>query len=188
MTSGDVSKVSLSYKSSGEEKNEEVAVEVDKQQNQQPQWSQAKKKDDSSSSSSFSESSSSDEGKAAIARNKRKVQVKKKRRTAAWVDEEDQDYAVKDKTATYQKAVGKHGRKEFSEENYAQTLRKQFTSLNDTPNWADLDARSPRDSDDEFFRVMSPSRPSYLFESESIKQNLNYILGDYRHVGERKAE
>ena len=63
---------------------------------------------------------------------------------------------MKDKTATYNKAVGKHGRKETSTENYADSLRKKFSSLVDTPKWADLDHQvQDGDSDDEFFRVSS---------------------------------
>ena len=63
-------------------------------------------------------------------------------------------FRVKDKTAEYTRAIGKHGRKETSSENYADSLRKKFSSLVDTPKWADLDHRKEEgDSDDEFFRV-----------------------------------
>jgi hypothetical protein len=63
-------------------------------------------------------------------------------------------FRVKDKTAEYTRAIGKHGRKETSTENYADSLRKKFASLVDTPKWADLDhQKEDGDSDDEFFRV-----------------------------------
>ena len=64
---------------------------------------------------------------------------------------------MKNKTAEYNKAIGKHGRKETSTENYADSLRKKFSSLVDTPKWADLDhKKEDADSDDEFFRVTAP--------------------------------
>ena len=64
---------------------------------------------------------------------------------------------MKNKTAEYNKAIGKHARKETSTENYADSLRKKFSSLVDTPKWADLDhKKEDADSDDEFFRVTAP--------------------------------
>ena len=64
------------------------------------------------------------------------------------------NFRVKDKTKEYKKAIGKHGQKETSTENYAQSLRKKFSALVDTPKWADLDYKNEDgDSDDEFFRV-----------------------------------
>ena len=60
---------------------------------------------------------------------------------------------MKDVTATYTKAIGKHGKKEASNENYAQNLRKQFSNLMDRPKWANLELqKESEDSDDEFFR------------------------------------
>ena len=60
---------------------------------------------------------------------------------------------MKDVTATYTKAIGKHGKKETSNENYAQNLRKQFSNLMDRPKWANLELqKESEDSDDEFFR------------------------------------
>ena len=69
-------------------------------------------------------------------------------------------FRVKDKTASYTKAIGKHGRKETSTENYAESLRKKFSSLVDTPKWADLDHQRDEggDSDDDFFRVKTESK------------------------------
>ena len=80
--------------------------------------------------------------------------AKKKRKTPAWHDEDDDNLEVKDVTASYTKAVGKHGRKETSTENYAQSLRKNFSNLMDRPKWANLQLQkdSEEDSDDEFFR------------------------------------
>ena len=66
-------------------------------------------------------------------------------------------YRVKDVTATYTKARGKHGQKETSTEKYSKALKKKFISIVGTPKWADLARKSRReedeDSDDEFFRV-----------------------------------
>ena len=73
---------------------------------------------------------------------------------AAWHDEDDEAFEVKDQTLGYTKAIGKHGRKEISTENYAQNLRKQFSNLMDRPKWADIESQKQKieDSDDEFFR------------------------------------
>jgi len=62
---------------------------------------------------------------------------------------------VKDVVATYKKAPGKHGQKATSDEKYSDFLRRKFTSLVDTPKWADLDngKNEEDDSDDEFFKV-----------------------------------
>ena len=101
---------------------------------QKPQWSSVQAADSDSDSSE-------DESKDS---NKLK---------AAWHDEDDDDVLVKDVTESYAKAKGKHGKKEISRENYAKSLRKQFTSLMDTPQWADLTIQKEiEDSDDEFFR------------------------------------
>ena len=81
-------------------------------------------------------------------------EAKKKQKKPAWHDEDDDNLEVKDVTAGYTKAVGKHGRKETSTENYAQSLRKNFSNLMDRPKWANLQLQkdSEEDSDDEFFR------------------------------------
>ena len=78
--------------------------------------------------------------------------AKKKQKTPAWHDEDDDN--LEDVTASYTKAIGKHGRKETSTENYAQSLRKNFSNLMDRPKWANLQLQkdSEEDSDDEFFR------------------------------------
>ncbi len=62
---------------------------------------------------------------------------------------------MKDVTATYTKAVGKHGEKETSTEKYSRALKRKFVSLMGTPSWADLDKKNKEDSDsdEEFFRV-----------------------------------
>ena len=72
----------------------------------------------------------------------------------AWHDEDDDNLEVKDVTANYKKAIGQHGKKETSTENYAQSLRKNFSNLMDRPKWANLQLQkdSEEDSDDEFFR------------------------------------
>ena len=44
--------------------------------------------------------------------------LSKRKRKAAWEDEDDSKVLVKDVTATYKKAVGKHGEAETSEEQY----------------------------------------------------------------------
>ena len=82
-----------------------------------------------------------------------KKTVKSTEKKPAWHDEDDDDVKVKDVTGTYTKAIGKHGKKETSNENYAQSLRKQFSNLMDRPKWAKLEVtKDSEDSDDEFFR------------------------------------
>ena len=82
-----------------------------------------------------------------------KKTVKSTEKKPAWHDEDDDDVKVKDVTGTYTKAIGKHGKKETSNENYAQSLRKQFSNLMDRPKWAKLEvSKGSEDSDDEFFR------------------------------------
>lgn len=97
---------------------------------------------------------------------------------AAWHDEDDDVVQVKDVTATFQKAKGKHGRKETSTDNYALSLRKQFTNLMDRPKWADLAAlqNDAEDSDDEFFRQTT--------DTLNAKKSLNLKKGflDYRKL------
>lgn len=63
-------------------------------------------------------------------------------------------FRVRDVTANYTKAVGKHGSKETSTEQYSSALQKKFMATFGNPKWADLD-RAPKDSDsdDELFRV-----------------------------------
>lgn len=113
--------------------NEESSDEEEEPKKVTKQWSVINK-DSESDSDSESESA--------------KTQMK-----AAWHDEDDDLLQVKDITATYAKAKGKHGKKETSTDNYALSLRKQFTNLMDRPKWADLQAAfQDEDSDDEFFR------------------------------------
>ncbi len=68
---------------------------------------------------------------------------------------------MKDVTATYTKAVGKHGLKETSTESYSKSLKRKYVSMVGTPSWADLDrnkkSRGDADSDEEFFRVIIPT-------------------------------
>ena len=124
---GKVSKQVLEPESSDEESEPEMSK-------QKPQWSSIQ-----SGSDSDSESSDSEGGKSKL--------------KPAWHDEDDEEVLVKDVTETYAKAKGKHGKKETSKENYAKSLRKQFRTLMDTPQWADLSIQKEiEDSDDEFFR------------------------------------
>jgi len=75
-----------------------------------------------------------------------------RKRKAAWKDEDDSDILVKDVTANYSKAIGKHGAKETSIEQYGKSLTRKFRSVVGEPGWADLDKEDEGDSDDEFFR------------------------------------
>ncbi len=78
--------------------------------------------------------------------------------------------SVKDVTATYTRAPGKHGAKETSEEKYSKALKRKFLSLVGTPAWADLDRSEKKrkggdeEEDEKFFRV---SGGSAWFESAS---------------------
>jgi len=76
----------------------------------------------------------------------------KRKRKAAWVDKEDNEVLVKDVTATFNKAVGKHGEKETSNEHYGKSLSRKFKSVVGEPAWASLDRNEDADSDEEFFR------------------------------------
>jgi hypothetical protein len=131
----------------------------EKESKQRPQWAaiSADKSDDSSSSSDNEKEQVEQQGMIKSMSAATKIQEKKlksKKKKPVWHDEDDDNVLVKDVTATFAKGVGKHGKKETSTENYAKTLRKNFSSLMDTPKWADLDVqRQTEDSDDEFFRV-----------------------------------
>jgi len=76
----------------------------------------------------------------------------KRKRKAAWEDEDDTKVLVKDVTATYKKAVGKHGQQETSTEQYRKHVARKFKSVVGEPAWANLDRGEDEDSDDEFFR------------------------------------
>jgi len=76
----------------------------------------------------------------------------KRKRKAAWEDEEDSKVLVKDVTATYKKAIGKHGQQETSTEQYKKAVSRKFKSVVGDPAWASLDKGEDEDSDDEFFR------------------------------------
>ena len=94
------------------------------------------------------------------------VQAGKKRgRTAAWHDDDDDETQVQDVVASYAKAKGKHGAKEASSESYADSIRKKFMTMVDTPKWADLGRTrgSEEDSDDEFFRVRHVLQITFSF-------------------------
>ena len=105
---------------------------------------------------SSDEETSDDETQISNAEEKLGIQHNKNKPKPVWNDEDDEELQVKDITQTYTKGHGKHGEKEFSAENYAQSLRRKFTALRDVPKWADI--RSGKkdtqddDSDDEFFR------------------------------------
>jgi len=80
------------------------------------------------------------------------VLLSKRKRKAAWEDEDDSKVLVKDVTATYKKAVGKHGEAETSDEQYRRAVSRKFRSVVGVPAWAKLDRGEDEDSDDEFFR------------------------------------
>ena len=80
------------------------------------------------------------------------ILLTKRKRKAAWEDEDDSKVLVKDVTATYKKAVGKHGSAEVSEEQYKRAVSRKFRSVVGEPAWAKLDRGEDEDSDDEFFR------------------------------------
>eukprot|EP00092_Neocalanus_flemingeri_P072346 GFUD01089066.1.p1 GENE.GFUD01089066.1~~GFUD01089066.1.p1 ORF type:complete len:540 (-),score=211.34 GFUD01089066.1:36-1655(-) len=80
------------------------------------------------------------------------VSCGKRKRKAAWVDKEDSEVLVKDVTATFTKAVGKHGEKETSIEQYGRSLSRKFKSVVGEPTWASLDKKEDEDSDEEFLR------------------------------------
>lgn len=129
-----------------------------------PQWT-AISKEQLSSSGSEAEAEVKSDGK----RSKKSSLPKSKKRRPAWHDKDDDDTLVKDVTATYKKAIGKHGSKETSTENYANQLRKNFKSMCDTPKWADLEnQKKDEDSDDEFFRETTDMLASG--KKESLKK------------------
>ena len=49
-----------------------------------------------------------------------------RKRKAAWKDEDNEDILVKYVTTTYKKAVGKHGSKETSIEQFGESLARKF--------------------------------------------------------------
>ena len=75
----------------------------------------------------------------------------RRKRKAAWQDEEDEEVLVKDVTATYNKAAGRHGEQETSTEQYQKAVTRKFKAVVGDPAWASLD-REEGDSDEEFFR------------------------------------
>ena len=79
-----------------------------------------------------------------------------KKHMPAWHDKDDLEVEVRDVAGTFTKAKGKHGGKDVSSENYAQSLRRKFKALKDIPKWADFELQKKNaeeeDSDDEFFR------------------------------------
>jgi len=91
----------------------------------------------------------------------------KRKRKAAWVDKEDNEVLVKDVAANYSKAIGKHGEKETSIEQYGKSLSRKFKSVVGEPAWASLDKNEDADSDDEFFRETTD-----LIEKKGRLENL----------------
>ena len=75
----------------------------------------------------------------------------RRKRKAAWQDEDDEEVLVKDVTATFSKAVGRHGEQESSTEQYQKAVTRKFKAVVGEPGWASLD-REEGDSDEEFFR------------------------------------
>jgi len=112
------------------------------------------------------------------------LQLKKgnRKRKAAWKDEDDEDILVKDVTATYKKAVGKHGAKETSIEQYGKSLARKFRSVVGEPAWADLDKEDEGDSDDEFFRETTD-----LLDKRK-KENLQQGTIEYRKLKDMNFE
>ncbi len=63
---------------------------------------------------------------------------------------------MKEVTSNYNKAIGKHGAKETSTENYVKAQRRKYAAMFGEQTWAHLDREAKDDdgdSDDEFFRV-----------------------------------
>jgi hypothetical protein len=101
----------------------------------------------------------------------------KRKRKAAWVDKEDSEVLVKDVTATFSKAVGKHGEKETSIEQYGKSLSRKFKSVVGEPAWASLDKNEDADSDDEFFRETTE-----LIEKKGRHENLQKGVLQFRKL------
>ena len=98
---------------------------------------------------------------------------------------------MKDVTATFKKAKGKHGEKETSTENYSKALKKKFVSIVGTPKWADVDRINKKkdgdDSDDEFFRettdMLSNERQAFLEQGTLEYRKLNDINHESHNEG-----
>jgi len=101
----------------------------------------------------------------------------KRKRKAAWVDKEDSEVLVKDVAATFSKAVGKHGEKETSTEQYGKSLSRKFKSVVGEPAWASLDKNEDADSDDEFFRETTE-----LVEKKGRHENLQKGVLQFRKL------
>jgi len=101
----------------------------------------------------------------------------KRKRKAAWVDTEDKEVLVKDVTATYNKAKGKHGEKETSTENYGKSLTRKFKSVVGDPAWASLDRKEDADSDEEFFR-----ETTNILEKKGRVDNLSQGILEFRKL------
>jgi len=101
----------------------------------------------------------------------------KRKRKAAWMDKEDSEVLVKDVTATYNKAVGKHGAKEISIEQYGKSLSRKFKSVVGEPAWASLDKKEDVDSDEEFLRETTD-----LVEKKGRLENLQKGILQFRKL------
>jgi len=102
---------------------------------------------------------------------------KRQKRAPAWQDEDDDETLVMDVVASYGKAKGKHGAKETSKEKYADSIRKKFMTMVDTPKWADLGRTrggADQDSDDEFFRETADMLEGSKQRDSLAKGNLEY--------------
>eukprot|EP00088_Acartia_fossae_P013005 TRINITY_DN16736_c0_g1_i2.p1 TRINITY_DN16736_c0_g1~~TRINITY_DN16736_c0_g1_i2.p1 ORF type:complete len:612 (-),score=195.92 TRINITY_DN16736_c0_g1_i2:70-1710(-) len=82
-----------------------------------------------------------------------------RKRKAAWHDAADDEVLVRDVAANYRRAPGKHGAKDVSTEQYADTVQRKFKGLVGSPAWASLEKKDEDiakgdagDSDDEFFQ------------------------------------
>jgi len=101
----------------------------------------------------------------------------KRKRKAAWMDKEDSEVLVKDVTASYNKAVGKHGEKETSTEQYGKSLSRKFKSVVGEPAWASLDKKEDADSDEEFLRETTD-----LVEKKGRLENLQKGILQFRKL------
>ena len=146
-----------SESSSDEEPSDKAYNLISSQQNKSVTTDEEASATDSSDDDNISDSTKKDkpfENKNTW-NSKTNFQNKKGKPKPAWKDEDDDELQVKDIAETFTKGQGKHGGKDVSAENYAQSLRRKFTALKDVPKWADTQSRKDEkedDSDDEFFR------------------------------------
>lgn len=95
-------------------------------------------------------------------------QVTKPSRKPVWVDEDDENIKVKDVVTSHMKKTqGKRGITESSEQKYELTLQRMFKHVfSSTPEWAELDHKVKKESDDEDEMIRSTA--NYLSEEPSV--------------------